>query len=454
MAILHAAGRAGPTSCSTTCATRRPNALGVDYESLQRDQPDAHLLPHPRLRARPPRALCRATTRPAPPSPAASGWTAGWTTAASRSGAVTSLGDTGNGFLSAIAMVQALYHRDRTGEGQFVDTSIIYAHLLNTSYGVDHAPTGPRRPSARSLDAQQLGWNALLPPLPDRRRLAVPGRARPTSTGGPCARPRTRRPRHRPPVRHRRRPQDADAELWKMLEDRLRRPAARPSGSSALDALGVPCEVSSPDFVLSLFDDPEFIERAGSPPTSSGLVGRMDRLGCSSTSPTRPAASWGPRSWSAQPPDPARGRLRRRAHRRVGRRRCGVGGRPLVRLAIESHARAGGRAYVVVARARRAVRLHICGELDEDLGDELLLGGDDGVRQPRPRRSCRRPLRVRDRAQLRGNAGSSRLAIQAGGVLRFGGAETLEIDARPLVARKDLAELRVLRTGPAHPQMS
>src|SRR3546814_9068941 len=46
----------------------------------------------------------------------------------------TSFGDTGNGFLSAIAICNALYHRDRTGEGQFVDTSIINAALLNTSY--------------------------------------------------------------------------------------------------------------------------------------------------------------------------------------------------------------------------------------------------------------------------------------------------------------------------------
>src|SRR3546814_918281 len=45
----------------------------------------------------------------------------------------TSFGDTGNGFLSAIAICNALYHRDRTGEGQFVDHSIINAALLNPS---------------------------------------------------------------------------------------------------------------------------------------------------------------------------------------------------------------------------------------------------------------------------------------------------------------------------------
>ena len=72
---------------------------------------------------------------------------------------VVSLGDTGNGFLSAIAMVQALYHRDRTGEGQFVDTSIMYAQLLNASIAWSLAD-GSRHGDRPSLDAMQLGWHA------------------------------------------------------------------------------------------------------------------------------------------------------------------------------------------------------------------------------------------------------------------------------------------------------
>ena len=74
---------------------------------------------------------------------------------------VVSLGDTGNGFLSAIGMVQALYHRDRTGEGQFVDTSIMYAQLLNASIAwslADGSRHGdrpePRRDAARSPRAR------------------------------------------------------------------------------------------------------------------------------------------------------------------------------------------------------------------------------------------------------------------------------------------------------------
>ena len=53
----------------------------------------------------------------------------------SRSG----MGDTGNALLSAIAISMALYHRERTGAGQSVSTSIVNACLLNTSYAWIHA---------------------------------------------------------------------------------------------------------------------------------------------------------------------------------------------------------------------------------------------------------------------------------------------------------------------------
>ena len=71
---------------------------------------------------------------------------------------LTSLGDTGNGFLSAIAIIQALYQRERTGQGQFCDTSIVNAHLLNSSYAVARPDgSGFERPR---IDAQQLGCSA------------------------------------------------------------------------------------------------------------------------------------------------------------------------------------------------------------------------------------------------------------------------------------------------------
>ena len=71
----------------------------------------------------------------------------------------TSMGDLGNGFLLAISAIQALYHRDRTGVGQAVGTSIVNACLATSSNalitedgrGVDRA----------RLDALQLGFHSL-----------------------------------------------------------------------------------------------------------------------------------------------------------------------------------------------------------------------------------------------------------------------------------------------------
>jgi crotonobetainyl-CoA:carnitine CoA-transferase CaiB-like acyl-CoA transferase len=71
----------------------------------------------------------------------------------------TSMGDLGNGYLSAIGIIEALYHRNRTGDGQMVNTAILKACLLSSSYayvGADGTPaTRPR------LDAWQLGTSAL-----------------------------------------------------------------------------------------------------------------------------------------------------------------------------------------------------------------------------------------------------------------------------------------------------
>jgi crotonobetainyl-CoA:carnitine CoA-transferase CaiB-like acyl-CoA transferase len=71
----------------------------------------------------------------------------------------TSMGDLGNGFLAAIAVNEALFHRARTGEGQAVGTSILNACLAATS-GTFAYPdgSGPDRPT---LDALQLGLDAL-----------------------------------------------------------------------------------------------------------------------------------------------------------------------------------------------------------------------------------------------------------------------------------------------------
>ena len=68
---------------------------------------------------------------------------------------LSSLGDTGNGFFSAIGVIQALYHRERTGEAQSVDTSILNAGMLLASMAA-LKPDGTALPRPQ-LDRMQLG---------------------------------------------------------------------------------------------------------------------------------------------------------------------------------------------------------------------------------------------------------------------------------------------------------
>jgi crotonobetainyl-CoA:carnitine CoA-transferase CaiB-like acyl-CoA transferase len=157
----------------------------------------------------------------------------------------TSLGDTGNGFLSAIGILQALRHRQRTGEGQFLDTAILYAHLLNTSLTWVHSDGTPgNRPV---LDAQQTGWS-------DRYRLHE------TAEGWLCVALVT----------------DAHVAAFDDVTGGDLTARSAREWFEALDAAGVPCEVADPDFVLSLFDDQEMIDKGWVTSYEQPLVGRMD----------------------------------------------------------------------------------------------------------------------------------------------------------------------------------
>jgi crotonobetainyl-CoA:carnitine CoA-transferase CaiB-like acyl-CoA transferase len=67
-------------------------------------------------------------------------------------------GDTGNGVLSANAVIQALLHRQRTGEGQFVHTSILNTCMLFNTY--TFATPDGRGPERERIDAEQYGFSA------------------------------------------------------------------------------------------------------------------------------------------------------------------------------------------------------------------------------------------------------------------------------------------------------
>ncbi|HVX09154.1 CoA transferase [Humibacter sp.] len=220
--------------------------LGVDYESLKKVNPDliyCHTRGHD-----PARMLLPGNDQTAAALAGAS-----WMEGGAESGATpiwpnTSLGDTGNGFLSAIAILQALYHRNRTGEGQYVETSILYAHLLNTSLAsVDMTGAGSGRPI---LDAEQLGWN-------DRYRLHE------TADGWLCVALAT----------------DQQVAHFQQITSGDLRTRSASQWFKELDAAGVPCEVADEDFVLGLYDDPEMIAKRWVVSYEQPLVGRMDVAG-------------------------------------------------------------------------------------------------------------------------------------------------------------------------------
>ena len=227
--------------------------LGVDFDSLVEINPSL-IYCHTRGHDRGARELLPGNDQTGAALAGVSWMEGGVETGATPIWPLTSLGDTGNGYLSAIGIVQALYHRDRTGEGQFVDTSILYAHLLNasTAWVTPDGSTVAPRPK---LDAMQQGWC-------DDYRLYETG-------GGDwlCVAAVTDEQRR-----------TLRAVVGDDLEASFRsRPAAE--WFAALDGAGVPCEISDPDFVLSFFDDPDVRDRGWVASYEHPIVGRMEALG-------------------------------------------------------------------------------------------------------------------------------------------------------------------------------
>ena len=156
-----------------------------------------------------------------------------------------SLGDTVLITCSAVGILQALYLPRWAGAvPRHVDPLRPSAEHVVGVGAADGTPGN--RPV---LDEMQTGWS-------DRYRLHETG-----SVAVRGARHRPARRRLRAP--HGRRPLRPD----------------RGNGSRCSTAAGVPCEVADADFVLSLFDDPEMIEKGWVRSYEQPLVGRMDVAG-------------------------------------------------------------------------------------------------------------------------------------------------------------------------------
>jgi crotonobetainyl-CoA:carnitine CoA-transferase CaiB-like acyl-CoA transferase len=204
---------------------------------------------------------------------------------------LTSLGDTGNGFFSAIGVIQALYHRRRTGQAQAVDTSILNAGMLVASMA-SLMPDGAPLPRPR-LDAMQLGLDALhrlyetsdgwvcVAATGDDHWRAVAGAF---GIAGLADDPRFAGAEAR--AAHRR-------ALEEALEPEFR---ARRSHEvfALLDGRGVPCEIADPEFGLGIFDDPEMHEHGLVVEQHHPKLGRFEHFGTTIHFSGTPSRTSGP----------------------------------------------------------------------------------------------------------------------------------------------------------------
>ncbi|MGP0032490.1 MAG: CoA transferase, partial [Acidimicrobiales bacterium] len=204
---------------------------------------------------------------------------------------LTSMGDTGNGYLSAIAVIQALLHRERTGQGQSVDTSILNAALLSASAATVTADGTPLpRPH---LDRLQLGLTALyrlyetadgwlclaVTDEPQWQALA-------TALGDLGL---TDDPRFGDAPRRR----EHDGALGALLaEAMLRRPAAE--WFAAFDGAGVPCEIANPTFGREVFADPVMRELGLIVEHQHPKLGRFEQFGTTIDFSATPGVVQGP----------------------------------------------------------------------------------------------------------------------------------------------------------------
>jgi crotonobetainyl-CoA:carnitine CoA-transferase CaiB-like acyl-CoA transferase len=189
---------------------------------------------------------------------------------------LTNMGDTGNGFLAAIGICQALYEREKTGKGQWVETAIVNAQLLNTSYAVARADgSGFERPK---LDAMQTGFSAgyrIYPTAEGWLCLALVKqehwRALGDVIGVPDLAPGGR-------FANAEARGASDEVVAKLLEHALAERSAV-DWRNRLDAAGVPCEVSAEQAGVEVWSDSEALEESWVVRYPHRMVGDLGQVG-------------------------------------------------------------------------------------------------------------------------------------------------------------------------------
>ncbi|MFK7896831.1 MAG: CaiB/BaiF CoA transferase family protein [Myxococcota bacterium] len=189
---------------------------------------------------------------------------------------LTSMGDTGNGFLAAIAISQALFEREKTGKGQWCETAIVNAQLYNSSHAIARPDGTPiERPL---LDAMQTGFSAgvrLYPTADEWLCLSLVtdehwqalGNALgldELAAGGRFATHSARR--------------DHDDDVAKLLEHAFAT-AGADAWFAKLDAAGVPCEISAEDASRKLWAEQQMLDEEYISKYPHPMAGEMGQPG-------------------------------------------------------------------------------------------------------------------------------------------------------------------------------
>ena len=193
----------------------------------------------------------------------------------------SNMGDTGNALLAAIAITTALYHRDRTGEGQAVSTSIVNAGLLHTSYAWIYSDG--TAPDWGQVDGDQFG----LSPYYRLYQCALGGWVFLAAvTSEAQATLRTLLPGE---------PSGGDAGSVADWLGSYFQGATASEAFATLDDGGVPIEVVDEYFCRNLFDDPHARRLDLVSETHSSAVGRFEDPGLLvNISPSEPVIQRGP----------------------------------------------------------------------------------------------------------------------------------------------------------------
>jgi crotonobetainyl-CoA:carnitine CoA-transferase CaiB-like acyl-CoA transferase len=224
----------------------RPGAaarLGLDYDSLRAR--------HPRLVYCNTRGYEKGPRSDLPGTDQTAGALAGveWEDGACDAGnppvwSRSGMGDTGNAMLAAIAIVAALYHRDKTGEGQAVSTSIVNAQLLATSYAWVHTDGTPA--DWGHVDGDQVGlspFDRMYVCADDRWLFVAAEQAEHQSSLGQAVGDDVAA-------------LDDPEKVAATLETRFLERSAT-EWFDVLDAAGVPVEIVDEEFCRALFDAPD-----------------------------------------------------------------------------------------------------------------------------------------------------------------------------------------------------